>query len=107
MNLVTIYYNVFVCKDCGSANFRWSHEAILLLLEKYRQREHDMYSGKISHEKVWEQIAQVMNNKGYIVTGRQCTTGINTMKRTHKAVRDHNKQSGNNKRSWKYFDVSI
>ncbi|XP_077262561.1 uncharacterized protein LOC143897628 [Temnothorax americanus] len=60
---------------------------------------------RTSHKKVWEQIAQVMNSKGYTVTGRQCTTRVNTMKRTYKAVRDHNRQSGNNKRPWKYFEV--
>ncbi|XP_077258607.1 uncharacterized protein LOC143895410 [Temnothorax americanus] len=60
---------------------------------------------KTSHKKVWEQIAQVMNSKRYTVTGRQCTPRVNTMKRTYKAVRDHNRQSGNNKRPWKYFEM--
>ncbi|TGZ45695.1 Uncharacterized protein DBV15_11812 [Temnothorax longispinosus] len=35
---------------------RWSHEAVLLLLEEYRQQEQDMYTGKISHKKAWEQL---------------------------------------------------
>lgn len=87
--------------------FRWCHEAILLLLEEYRQREQDMYSGRISHKKAWEQIALVLNNKGYMVTARQCTTRVNTMKRTYKTVRDHNKKSGNYKRTWKYIVVSV
>ncbi|KYN06771.1 hypothetical protein ALC62_02271 [Cyphomyrmex costatus] len=96
-------YNIFIY-DTG---FRWSHEAVLLLIEEYRQREQDMYSGRISQKKAWDQIAQVMNSKNYMVTGRQCTTRVNTMKRTYKAVKDHNGKSGNNKRSWKYFDVRI
>ncbi|XP_077255279.1 uncharacterized protein LOC143893606 isoform X1 [Temnothorax americanus] len=84
---------------------RWSHEAILLLLEAYRQRERAMYSGKISHKKAWEEIAEVINNEGYIVTAKQCTTRVNTMKRIYKNVKDHNNKSGNNKRTWKYYDV--
>ncbi|XP_071574567.1 uncharacterized protein [Temnothorax nylanderi] len=84
---------------------RWSHEAILLLLEAYRQRERAMYSGKITHKKAWEEIAEVLNNEGYIVTAKQCTTRVNTMKRTYKNVKDHNNKSGNNKRTWKYYDV--
>jgi len=52
-------------------------------------------------------IVQVMNNKGYMVTSRQCNTRVNTMKRTYKAVKNHNGNSGNDKRSWKYFEVSI
>lgn len=86
---------------------RWSHEAILLLLETYRQREHAMYSGKISHKKAWKEIAEILNNKGYVVTAKQCTTRVNTMKRTYKNIKDYNKKSGNNKRTWKYYNVSI
>jgi len=81
------------------------HEAILLLLEEYRQQEQDMYLGKISHKKIWEQIAQILNKKGYMVTGRQCCTRVNTMKRTYKSIKDFNKKSGNGRRDWKYFDV--
>ncbi|XP_077273535.1 uncharacterized protein LOC143903619 isoform X3 [Temnothorax americanus] len=84
---------------------RWNHEAILLLLEAYRQRERAMYSGKITHKKAWEEIAEVLNNEGYIVTAKQCTTRVNTMKRTYKNVKDNNNKSGNNKRTWKYYDV--
>lgn len=66
-----------------------------------------MYSGKISHKKAWEEIAEILNNKGYVVTAKQCTTRVNTMKRTYKNIKDHNKKSGNNKRTWKYYNVSI
>ncbi|XP_036143148.1 uncharacterized protein LOC105839115 isoform X3 [Monomorium pharaonis] len=86
-------------------SFRWSREAILLLLEEYRQREQNMSSGKISHKKAWEQIAQTLQSKGYMVTARQCNTRVNTMKRTYKTIKDHNKKSGNDKRSWQYYDV--
>lgn len=66
-----------------------------------------MSSGKCTHKKAWNQIAQVMNTKGYFVTGKQCNIKINTMKRTYKAVKDHNGKSGNNKRTWQYFEASI
>ncbi|XP_024880802.1 uncharacterized protein LOC112460385 isoform X1 [Temnothorax curvispinosus] len=86
-------------------NFRWSHEAIMLLLEEYRSRESSMSSGKISQKKVWNEIAAIMNSKGYDVSSRQCMTRINTMKRTYKTIKDHNLRSGNNKRTWKYYDA--
>ncbi|XP_077277306.1 uncharacterized protein LOC143905644 isoform X1 [Temnothorax americanus] len=86
-------------------NFRWSHAAIMLLLEEYRLRESSMSSGKMSHKKAWDEIARVMNVKGYDVSGKQCMTRINTMKRTYKTVKDHNGRSGNNKRTWKYYDA--
>ncbi|XP_077258580.1 uncharacterized protein LOC143895385 isoform X1 [Temnothorax americanus] len=88
-----------------SENFIWSHEAILLLLEEYRQQEQDMYLGKVRHKKIWEQIAQILTKKGYMVSGRQCCTRVNTMKRTYKSVKDFNKKSGNGRREWKYLDL--
>ncbi|XP_025154155.1 uncharacterized protein LOC105191467 isoform X2 [Harpegnathos saltator] len=92
-------------ENLSGDNFKWSNEAVLLLLEQYRQYEKDMYSGKITHKKTWEKISQVMNEKEYVVTGRQCSTRFNTMKRTYKGVKDHNKKSGNNKRTWPYFEI--
>ncbi|CAL1681036.1 unnamed protein product [Lasius platythorax] len=86
-------------------NLRWSHEAILLLLEEYRLREPSMSSGKISHKKAWNEIATIMSGKGYNVSDRQCMTRINTMKRTYKTIKDHNAKSGNNKRTWKYYEI--
>lgn len=88
-------------------DFRWSHVAIMLLLEEYRLRESSMSSGKMSHKKAWDEIAAIMNTKGYNVSGRQCMTRINTMKRTYKTIKDHNAKSGNNTRTWKYYEVSI
>lgn len=66
-----------------------------------------MSSSKIRQKKVGNEIAAIMNSKGYDVSGRQCMTRINTMKRTYKTIKDHNSRSGNNKRTWKYYDVSI
>lgn len=77
-----LLFCTFLCLLICAPGFRWSHEAIMLLLDEYRQREEDMYRGKISHKKAWNQIADIMNAKGYFVTGKQCNTRINTMKRT-------------------------
>lgn len=77
----------------------------MLLLEEYRLRESSISSGKTSHKKAWNEIAAIMQTKGYAVTGRQCMTRINTMKRTYKTIKDHNSKSGNNTRAWKYYEV--
>ncbi|XP_032678532.1 uncharacterized protein LOC116847545 [Odontomachus brunneus] len=77
----------------------------LLLLKEFRHHEKDMYVGKITHKKVWDKIAETMKAKGYIVTGRQCSTRFNTMKRTYKGIKDHNNKSGNNKRTWRYYEI--
>lgn len=66
-----------------------------------------MYSGKSSKKKIWSEIAENMNGKAYAFTWRQCETKWNTLKKTYKSVRDHNKKSGNSHKEWKYFEVSI
>lgn len=66
-----------------------------------------MHSGKMTHKKAWDKISAVLNSKGYAVTSKQCNNRFNTMKRTYKTIHDHNAKSGNNRRTWKYFTVSI
>ncbi|KAK5648189.1 hypothetical protein RI129_003081 [Pyrocoelia pectoralis] len=91
--------------DDTDTAFKWPHAAILLLVETYRRFEDDLSSGKMSQKKVWEKIAAVMREQGHVVTGPQCMSKFNGMKRTYKAVSDHNSKSGNNPRSWPYFDL--
>ncbi|KAF5301726.1 hypothetical protein FQR65_LT19199 [Abscondita terminalis] len=86
-------------------NFKWPHAAILLLVEAYRNHERQMTTGKVSQKKVWEKIGALMREAGHIVTGIQCMTKFNGMKRTYKAISDHNSKSGNNPRSWPYYEI--
>lgn len=61
--------------------------------------------GKISQKRVWESISGVLCSHGYDVTGPQCQSKFNGMKRTFKSIKDHNSKSGNNPRSWPYTEV--
>ncbi|XP_024874860.1 uncharacterized protein LOC112456499, partial [Temnothorax curvispinosus] len=51
--------------------FKWPHEAILLLIEEYNIRQNDFVSGRMSHKKVWGEIAGEMMKHGHNVTGLQ------------------------------------
>ncbi|EFN88754.1 hypothetical protein EAI_09455 [Harpegnathos saltator] len=85
--------------------FKWSHAAILLLVEKYRLQKNNIVSGKMSQKKVWNNIASALSVKGYNVTGPQCLSKFHGMKRTYKSIKDHNSKSGNNLRTWPYMEV--
>ncbi|TGZ45690.1 Uncharacterized protein DBV15_12267 [Temnothorax longispinosus] len=87
--------------------FRWPHEAVLLLLEVFKERETKLTSGKMSVKKFWDMVASVLREKDYNVTGSQCKSKMTGLKNTYKSVKDHNAKSGNNKRTWRYFDVNI
>ncbi|XP_025157668.1 uncharacterized protein LOC105190416 isoform X1 [Harpegnathos saltator] len=92
-------------EDNNESMFKWSHAAILLLVEKYRLQKNNIVSGKISQKKVWNNIASALFVKGYNVTEPQCLSKFHGMKRTYKSIKDHNSKSGNNLRTWPYMEV--
>ncbi|XP_039308707.1 uncharacterized protein LOC120358453 isoform X2 [Solenopsis invicta] len=98
-------YDQNMNEESVGENFRWSHEAVLLLIDEYTTREKSMSTGKMSHKKAWDEISEAMNAKGYSFTGKQCSTRLNTMKRTYKAVKDHNGKSGNSTRTCPYYEI--
>ncbi|XP_046398170.1 trihelix transcription factor GTL1-like [Ischnura elegans] len=85
--------------------FKWPHAAILLLVDTYRGYEGDLVGGKVSHKKAWERIASVLRTHGHEVTGPQCQTKFNGMRRTYKNIKDHNAKSGNGPRTWAYLEA--
>lgn len=74
--------------------YKWSHEAILLLIEEYRIRRDDFNSGKISQKKVWDAISKKLIEKGHNVNGPQCMSKFAGLKRTYNATKDHNTKLG-------------
>lgn len=85
--------------------YRWSPPCVLLLLETYRSMEGTLKSGKLPQKKVWESIAQKLIEKGYHVTGGQCSSKLRSLKKTYKSIKDYNNKSGNDKRSWQFFEI--
>ncbi|XP_025163707.1 uncharacterized protein LOC112590673 [Harpegnathos saltator] len=85
--------------------FRWPHEAILLLIEEYRLRQNDPSSGKMSQKKIWALIAEELRKHMYNVTGPQCLSKLSGLKRTYKAIVDHNNKSGNSTRTGSYLSL--
>ncbi|XP_014485202.1 PREDICTED: uncharacterized protein LOC106749855 [Dinoponera quadriceps] len=85
--------------------FRWSHEAILVFLEIYKEKEHLIVSGKISMKKFWNMIASELNEKGYIVTDIQCKSKMSGLRNTYKSTKDYNGKHAFTNRRWRYFDI--
>lgn len=87
-------------------DFKWPHEAILLLIEEYNLRQNEFTNGKMSHKKIWSLIAAEIIKHGHNVTGPQCLSKFSGLKRTYEAIKDNNKKSGSGTRTWLYFSVS-
>ncbi|XP_077270894.1 uncharacterized protein LOC143902067 isoform X2 [Temnothorax americanus] len=86
-------------------SFRWPHEAVILLLALYKEHEDEIKLGKMTMKKFWNMIASHLNKKEYNVTVSQCKSKMAGLKNTYKNVKDHNAKSGNNHKTWRYFDI--
>lgn len=83
--------------------FKWPREAILLLIEEYRKRTDDFYSGRISQQKNWQNIAEELLKKKHHVTGPQCQSKFKSLKSSYKSIKDHNGKLGNRSKTWAYY----
>ncbi|XP_072756876.1 uncharacterized protein [Anoplolepis gracilipes] len=102
-NVITLDAEVFESEQ--DSIFKWSHEAVLLLIAEYQKQEEKVTLGKMSQKRMWESISGVLSNHGYDVNGSQCQSKFNGMKRTFRSIKDHNSKSGNNPRFWPYTEV--
>lgn len=87
--------------------FIWPPKCIYLLLNKYEEREGEFVTGVKRHNKIWEAIADDMRkmNSEYTMTGPQCQSKLNGLKKTYKKILDHNSISGNDRKTWPYLTV--
>lgn len=108
MHLSKECYRLFISESENEKSlFIWPSQMVFLLLEKYEEREEEFKSGKKRHQKIWELIAADMQkvNPKCTMTGQQCQSKLNGLKKTYKKILDHNSVSGNDRRTWTYFEV--
>lgn len=92
-------------KDDGKETFTWPEKAVLLLLELYREREHEFTTGLKCHNKLWSEIVCELKNSNYNVSAVQVQNKMSGLKRTYKKIKDFNVKSGNHNSSWTYYSV--
>ncbi|XP_039302942.1 uncharacterized protein LOC113005134 isoform X2 [Solenopsis invicta] len=90
--------------DTGSL-YRWSTAAVLLLLDTYKTFEDKFSSGKCSQKKIWEEISDVLAEKGHMITGPQCAAKLRSLKKSYKSVKDHNSRSDSDRRTWQFYEI--
>ncbi|XP_025987209.1 uncharacterized protein LOC105203730 isoform X2 [Solenopsis invicta] len=102
----TSEHNVEESTENDKASFIWSSKNVYLLLAKYEERMNEFASGAKSHSKIWEYIASDMNkvDPEITVSGTQCQLKMNNMKEIYKKIIDLNSISGNDQKSWQYFE---
>ncbi|XP_039312759.1 uncharacterized protein LOC105202847 [Solenopsis invicta] len=85
--------------------YRWTTSCMLLMLQTYKENEEKFTNGKHSQKKIWEEIAKILKCNGHNVTGPMCAAKLKSLKKTYKAVKDHNNKSDNDRRSWQFFEI--
>ncbi|KYQ53485.1 hypothetical protein ALC60_07408 [Trachymyrmex zeteki] len=85
--------------------YRWSTAAVLLLLDTYKIFQDKFSSGKYSHKKIWDEISAILVEKGRTTTGLQCAAKLRSLKKSYKSMKDHNNVSGNDRRTWQFYEV--
>ncbi|KAK0160277.1 hypothetical protein PV328_007705 [Microctonus aethiopoides] len=91
----------------GVSLYRWTSPCVLLLLETYRSMEGILQKGKMPQKKVWSKISEELKTKGYDATGPQCNSKLRSLKKTYKSTKDYNQKSGNNRKTWQFYENLI
>lgn len=84
---------------------KWNNVATTMLIHLYKDKDHLI--GKISNKKIWTDIAREMKSHGYNYNAAQCCSKMDALKRKYRKMRDHNSRSGNSRKDWEHYEVSI
>ena len=74
---------------------------LCLVAEDKIQKELD---GATRNEKVYKEVAKLMEGHGYYRSYVQCRDKLKKLKSDYKAIKDQNGRSGSNRKTWKWYD---
>ena len=84
---------------------RWEERHVKLLIACYAEDKHRFGKGKSTKKVIFEQIASTFNAKSDVkVTGEQCMRKWVKLENKFKEVEDHNKITGNDRKTMKFYD---
>ena len=81
----------------------WMEPEIRLLLD-IRFGMHDEFTSATNHRTLWRRVVQELSNHGVRATVEQCENKFRALKRAYINIVDHNKQTGNERKTWKYME---
>lgn len=96
--LIYLFFNV-------TASWK-DDDAIRRLIYAWEEHKNDFKSGKCKSFEVWKKIAILLQNENsdWIYTGVQCENKFKELRKKFTKVKDHNKQSGNNPMTCKFYN---
>ena len=83
---------------------RWLDEDVQLLITTWAEHKH-MFGSKATKKEVFDKIAEQFRKiSGRLVTGEQCMRKWGKITSKQKEIENHNKKTGNDKKSWKFYE---
>ena len=84
---------------------RWDDRHVRLLITCYSELRHLFGKGKHTKREIFTRIAFNFNKQSeQMVTGDQCQRKWNKLESKFKEIEDHNKKTGNDKKTMKFYD---
>ncbi|XP_003427677.1 trihelix transcription factor GTL1-like [Nasonia vitripennis] len=83
----------------------WTESLTKLLLSLYKEYQSKLDEGSMRHKVFWTLVVEGLKQKGHAFTTVQCSTKMDTLKRAYKKVKDHNSQTGNDKKTCEHFEI--
>ncbi|XP_011173037.1 uncharacterized protein LOC105205380 [Solenopsis invicta] len=91
--------------NLSNSRTQWTTEQIRLLLHLYEKHCTALDNSEISNRTFWRYLNEGLKNKGHNFTVEQCKTKINNMKKMYKDIKDHNAQSGNDRKTCEHYEI--
>ncbi|XP_060564346.1 uncharacterized protein LOC132723606 [Ruditapes philippinarum] len=82
----------------------WTHEAILLLIDRRRELSHLFDNNAITQRQAWRKVAEELKSKGYKYSEDDCSKKFRSLRARYKTVKERNSRTGNSRQSWRYFE---
>ena len=91
--------------SCSSAVPQfWTENATKILLAEYKEKNNDIGTGKGSKKKMFQEIAKILNSRGFPFTWEQVQGRIKTLITNFKKTNDYNKKSGNDRKTCGFYE---
>ncbi|CAH0551091.1 unnamed protein product [Brassicogethes aeneus] len=82
----------------------WTEAATKQLILIYKHLYPKIQSGQLATKNVWPKLESLMQENNYHFSSKQIATKVDTLKRRYKDIKDYNAKSGNDLKSWMYYD---
>lgn len=75
------------------------------MIDRRRELGHLFENSAISQRQSWRKVAEELKAKGYKYSEDDCSKKFRSLRARYKTVKERNKQTGNSRQSWRYFDA--